>query len=233
MTNMMDKEHGQKYFQALKPVADDLRKIGIEIKKGDFTHLQAKNGVIISLSSIGMEQNGDDLQYLYNKYKTLPRGAIDILLKWIPVTDYPPAQEVLIAGLRGTKFKYDGNILLNVFKNTNSSLVRDRIGFVLKSTNPHIDSRQLKEILQNSVYGQEKSTLIYAAIKYLSKEELNPILMAEFENHFLRCLSHIKKTAGLQELHFLKSEFTKNIWNKKQKTQIEQSIKIIENRLKF
>jgi HEAT repeat protein len=231
MTEMNIEDHKRSYFQALKPVAEDLRKAGLEIKRGDLTHLQAKNGSILSMKDIGIGQEEDDLQYLNRKYKSLPREAIEVLLKWIPTIDYPPAQEVLISQLSRTKVRYKGGILLDVFKNTDSSLVRERIGFVLEESNPEIDLQELENILSDPKYGQQTATLLMAGIKLLPKEKINPILIAKFNQLPLIALRGLKKTGGKDELEFLETQMSSGRLDKKQSKEVGKAIERIKNRI--
>jgi hypothetical protein len=231
MDDMSIEEHKKKYFKALRPVTDDLREIGVEINRGDFTHLQAKDGVVLSMQDIGIEQEDDDLQYLSRKYKPLPQEAIEVLLKWVPEMDYPPAQEVLISQLSGTKIRYNGNILLNAFKTVNSSLVRERIGLVLIESNPNLDLNELERILLDRKYGQQKSTLLLAGIKFLPKDKINHILKQEFHQHFLIAIRGLSKSGGKAELEFLEKQLKSGNPGKEQSKKIEKAIEQIKARM--
>lgn len=224
-------EHKRKYFEALKPVVEDLRKLGLEIRKGDFTHLQAKDGTVLPMKDMGIEQVDDDLQYLNRKYKPLPQEAVEVLLKWIPQIEYPPAQEVLISQLSEAK-KYNGNILLKVFKQTNSSLVRERIGFVLEESSPDIDLLDLEKILLDPKYEQDIPTLILAGIKLLPKDKINPILLAKFNNFSLIVLRGLRKTGSKDELEFLEAKLSSGTLDKKLEKEVEVTIEKIHSRLK-
>lgn len=224
-------ERVQKYREAVKPVIDELRNLGYEIKKEDFSHLRTKNELLVELKTIGMSVDDNDLQYLTQKYGPLPKEAVDVLLRWIPNVDYPIAQEVLISQLSRTKVKYDGNILLDVFKKTNSRLVRDRIGFVLSESNPDIDLQKLEEILIDPSYTDEKATLLLAGVKFLRKEKVNPILLHELDNNFWIALKGLRRTGRGKELEFLRKQLNRCDLDSKRFKEIEKTIKAIEMRM--
>jgi hypothetical protein len=222
-------EHKRKYFQALRPVADELRRAGFEINRDDFTHLQSKSGVILSLQAMGARQQADDLQYLSRKYGPLPKEAVDILIRWIPKIDYAPAQEVLISQLSRTRVKYDGNLLLDIFKATDSSLVRERIGFVLEESKPDIDLKELERILLDTKYGA-KASLLLAGIKFLRKDRINSVLLLNLDQHFFIALRGLEKTGMEKELEFLASYVRRNELDKKKKKYAERAIEKIKKR---
>ena len=224
-------EHKRKYFQAFRPVVEELRKKGFEINKADFTHLQAKNGIVLPLEGIGIEQEADDLQYLKKKYNPLPPEVVELLVSWIPRIKYAPVQEVLIGQLSGTKVKYNGNVLLNVFKNTDDKFVRDRIGFVLSETNPEIDLVELENLLLDPNYGDTKSSLILAGARHLAPEKINDIAMKELDSVSGFALRALRKTGGPKELELLRMKLEKGELDKKQKKEIEKTIDHIKKKL--
>jgi hypothetical protein len=221
-----------KYREALKPVVEELKQAGFVIHKDDFSQLQTKEGVVVPLKTLDMQQEADDLQYLSKKYNPLPSDAVRILLKWIPEIKFEPAQVVLISQLSRTKVEYDGNTLLQVFEQTNSSLVRERIGFVLEDSNLQVDLNKLEKILSDSKYGDQKSTLLRAGIRLLPREKINAILKTEFHNHFFISLAGLKKNGGISELEFLEKESKNSRYTSKEKKDIEKAIKQIQSKVK-
>jgi len=226
------KEYKKRFFKAIKPVADELRRAGFEIKKDDFSHIKAKNGTIIDMKTAGITVEDDDLELLMQKYNPLPKEAVDILLKWIPKVKYEPAQEVLVSQLSKPKEKYDGNILLDLFKQTNSHLLRERIGFVLSESKPSLDLQELENILWDQEYGETKSTMLITGIKLLVAEKINPILINEFDKYpwfCWDCVKGLQKTGGKKELEFLEKRLVDTKLSKKEKNAIEKAIKSIKN----
>jgi hypothetical protein len=219
-----------KYNEAIKPIVEELKSAGFTINKDDFSHLQTKQGVVVPLKTLGIQQEADDLQYLSKKYGPLPQVAVDILSKWIPIVEFEPAQVVLISQLSRTKSKYNGDILLDVFEKTNSSLVRERIGFVLEDSKPTINLDRLEKILSNSKYGEQKSTLLRAGIKLLPNDRINPILKTEIHINFVTSLEGLKKIGGIAEKEFLKKELDKSDYTDKQKKDIRKVIEKIQTK---
>lgn len=227
---MNTNDHKRKYFEIIKPIADELKEAGFRIDRNDFTKIKAKDGTIVDMKTVGMSVKDDDLQYLSSKYNPLPQTAVEILLKWIPKVSYDAVQEVLISQLAKVKVKYNGNILLNVYKNSDSNLVKERIGFVLEESKPEVDLDKLEKLLIDSK-GSECSTLILAGIKLLPQERINPILIKKFDSNRLICLSGLKKTGEKEELKFLKEILNQSTLNKKEQGAVKKTIEHIKKNI--
>lgn len=224
-------KHVKKYFEAIKPVANELSLAGFKIKKDDFNYIKAKDGTILKLNKIGISVEEDDLQYLGQKYKPLPKEAVDILLKWILKINYEPVQEVLVSQLRYAKTKYDGNILLELFKHTKSRSVRERIGFVLGESKSIVDIKELRNILLDSNYDNDKLTLLLVGIRLLPADYINAILLKDFDKNMSISLNGLKKRGGKKEIEFLKKRLDDIRLSTKWKNEIKKTIRQIEKNI--
>lgn len=211
-----DPEYQARMAAEEKEMAEKKAKLR-ELQKPVFEDLQ-RIGVVAS-----------SLPDLIHKYAPLPKEIVQILLKWVPVAEDEDIQEWLVRALAGTRVKYDGSALIELFEKTQSETLRWVIANTLESARPLNVTEWVIDAVMNPSYGDAREMLALAVARLAPKEIANERLIAIFDEFPGHAAAGLAKTGGKRELEFLEAhrEGTKG-WVKRE---INKAIKSINKRL--
>ncbi len=195
-------EMERNYKELSRPIIKDLKIIGTKIKR---------------------------LEELSYSEKPTPANIVNVLLKWISISNDLTVLEFLVRPLMRTEEPYDGNVLIELFERPIHENLRWIIGDVIQASRPYgIDDWIIKAV-KNPKYKKSKEMLLIALYKIARAQEAIPILISSFDQYPIHVTEALSEIGGKQEIAFLKS----NRDNKKKpvKEKIDIAIEKIQQRI--
>ena len=171
----------------------------------------------------------ESIDDLLTTYAPIPIEVVDLLFEYLEKIgdDY---REEIARLIGGTKIKYDGKPLTELFDSDISDGFRWAISNTISLTKPTGIEKWLKKTLLNSKYGSERQMLCTAAARILPAEEAIKALLEIFDEMPGHAADGLGRVGGKFELQFLK-KFNPEKYHTWVKRAIDSAIRTIEKRL--
>jgi hypothetical protein len=137
--------------------------------------------------------------------KKLSVEQVELILKWLPrVSNDLGSQEMLVRALILAKKPFDGQILMTLFDDPDSSFnLKWAIGNTIESTKVQNVEGWLRRKFESLSLEKEKEMLVPALVKYLDHDQAIVYLTKVFDHYPMHAANALAKIGGSDDLNFL------------------------------